>query len=1028
MIELIRKRDGSFVSYDKLKIINAINKAIHAVENKFNELDSRKQSIILANEVENMLYERYDGEHMPSVEEIQDFVESILVKNNLPNVAKAFILYRDKHSKIRDTEQMILNIRSTMDGYLSQNDWRVNENSNVNYSLGGLILHNSGAITANYWLNNIYDSTIADAHINGDLHIHDLSMFSGYCAGWSLRDLLIDGLGGVAGKITSKPAKHLSTIVNQMVNFLGILQNEWAGAMAFSSFDTYLAPFVKNEKLTYHEVKQNIQSFVYGVNTPSRWGCVDVDTEVLSETGWKKHYELQEGENIYTWNDGVLGLNKVNKVVKKDFSGQMHVYTNKHGCCQQLTPEHRCIVNKFNTDKFIIKTSEEVFNTSTRYSFPAMFESSLIKGIDLSNEEIELAAMVYTDANICWRKQLDGSRVLHKIKIFKSKKRYGGERIKEILQKLNLEYTLKETNGSKSINGNKFNLNMETFVLYSDSARKVISFVQDKYKINDLFLKMNKEQAILFLTAWAKFDGKGSRLTLQCDNEIIEKQIQHIAILAGYTSYYKIKKKSNYIKLHRVKTMNFKIRTKIDYNGLVWCPNTDAGTAIFRKNKSVFISGNSQSPFTNITLDWIVPKDLKDQPAIIGGQPQDFTYADCQKEMDMINKAFLDVFLEGDADGRGFSYPIPTYNITEDFDWDSENAKLLFEMTGKYGTPYFQNFISSDLDPSQVRSMCCRLRLDKREINARYDKLTQKGGGLFGAAELTGSIGVVTINLGRIGYLATSKEDYYARLNNLMDIARNSLETKRKVVTKLLETGLFPYSKRYLKHGFNNHFSTIGLIGMNESLLNFMNKDMLDEEARSFTKEVLLHMRERLVQYQHETNNLYNLEATPGEGTSYRLAKVDRKKYPEMKLSGSNEYPYYTNSTQLPVDSTSDIFEALDMQNDLQIQYTGGTVLHGFIGSSIDPEICKSLVKKIAYNYQIPYFTITPTFSICQDHGYLKGEQYICPKCQKETEVYSRIVGYYRPLQNWNHGKKVEFSRRREYIVGDKITNEKVVV
>lgn len=709
MIELIRKRDGSFVSYNKSKITNAINKAIHAVENKFNELDSCKQSIILANEVENMLYERYDGEHVPTVEEIQDFVESTLVKNNLPNVAKAFILYRDKHAKIRDTEQMILNIRSTMDGYLSQNDWRVNENSNVNYSLGGLILHNSGAITANYWLNSIYDSTISDAHVNGDIHIHDLCMFSGYCAGWSLRDLLIDGLGGVAGKITSKPAKHLSTVVNQMVNFLGILQNEWAGAMAFSSFDTYLAPFVKNEKLTYNEVKQNIQSFVYGVNTPSRWG--------------------------------------------------------------------------------------------------------------------------------------------------------------------------------------------------------------------------------------------------------------------------------------------------------------------------------SQSPFTNITLDWTVPKDLKDQPAIIGGELQEFTYADCQEEMDMINKAFLDVFLEGDADGRGFSYPIPTYNITEDFDWDSENAKLLFEMTGKYGTPYFQNFISSDLDPSDVRSMCCRLRLDKREINARHNKLAQKGGGLFGAAELTGSIGVVTINLGRIGYLATSKEDYYARLNSMMDIARNSLETKRKVITRLLETGLFPYSKRYLKHGFNNHFSTIGLIGMNESLINFMHKNMLDEESRIFAKEVLLHMRERLVQYQHETDNLYNLEATPGEGTSYRLAKSDKKKYPEMKLSGSNEHPYYTNSTQLPVESTSDIFEALDMQNDLQIQYTGGTVLHGFIGESIDADICKSLVKKIAYNYQIPYFTITPTFSICQDHGYLNGEQYICPKCQKETEVYSRIVGYYRPLQNWNHGKKVEFSRRKEYVVKEnKIANEKVTV
>lgn len=696
MIELIRKRDGKLVNYDKSKISCAINKAIHVVENKFDEMSSLKQSMILANEVENLLFQQYDGHKVPTVEEIQDFVEATLVKNNLPNVAKAFILYRDQHTKIRDAGQMLLNINGTMDGYLDQSDWRVNENSNVNYSLGGLILHNSGAITANYWLKSIYDKRVADAHKEGDIHLHDLCMFSGYCAGWSLRDLLIDGLGGVSGKITSRPAKHLSTVVNQMVNFLGILQNEWAGAMAFSSFDTYLAPFIKVEKLTYHEVKQNIQSFIYGVNTPSRWG--------------------------------------------------------------------------------------------------------------------------------------------------------------------------------------------------------------------------------------------------------------------------------------------------------------------------------SQSPFTNITLDWTVPKDLKDQPAIVGGQPQEFTYADCQEEMDMINKAFLEVFISGDAEGRGFSYPIPTYNITEDFNWDSDNAQLLFEMTGKYGTPYFQNFISSDLDPSDVRSMCCRLRLDKREIMARHEKLAQKGGGLFGAAELTGSVGVVTINLARIGYLAENKEDYYARLNMMMDIARDSLETKRKVITKLLDQGLFPYSKRYLKHGFKNHFSTIGLIGMNESMMNFMNKNMLDAEARQFAKEVLLYMREKLVNYQKETGNLYNLEATPGEGTSYRLAKMDKDRYPDMFISGK-EQPFYTNSTQLPVDATTDIFEALDMQNDLQIQYTGGTVVHGFIGESISIETCKNLVKKIAYNYQIPYFTITPTFSICQSHGYINGEQYVCPKCNKPTEVYSRVVGYYRPLQNWNHGKKAEFKERSEYIV-----------
>ncbi|MCL2690606.1 MAG: ribonucleoside triphosphate reductase, partial [Chitinispirillia bacterium] len=557
-------------------------------------------------------------------------------------------------------------------------------NSNVNYSLGGLILHNSGAITANYWLENEYDPAISNAHRNGDIHLHDLSMYSGYCAGWSLRQLISEGLGGVKGKISSKPPKHLSTLVQQMVNFLGVLQNEWAGAQAFSSFDTYLAPFVRVDNLCFAEVKQQIQSFIFGINTPSRWG--------------------------------------------------------------------------------------------------------------------------------------------------------------------------------------------------------------------------------------------------------------------------------------------------------------------------------SQAPFTNITLDWVVPEDLKNQPAIVGGMPLEETYGDFQVEMDMINRAFLEVLIEGDAEGRGFSYPIPTYNITSDFNWDSENANLLFKMTGKYGTPSFQNFVNSTLNPSDVRSMCCRLQLDKRELRNR-------GGGLFGADEFTGSIGVVTINLPRIGFLSSSKDDYYKQLNYFMDIAKNSLERKRKVITRLMDKGLFPYTQRYLRH-WNNHFSTIGLIGMNESTLNFMGKDLTDPEAREFAMEVLQHMRNRLVMYQEETGHLYNLEATPGEGTSYRLAKIDRSKFARMIIPGGDN-PYYTNSTQLPVNATSDIFEALDMQNDIQKQYTGGTVFHAHIGEAIeDVEVCKKLVRNIAYNYQIPYFSISPVFSICKLHGYLKGKHFACPHCSEETEVYARIVGYYRPVQNWNPGKKSEFVER----------------
>ncbi len=682
MISTIRKRDGKLVPYDNFKIANAIFKAAEAVGgNDFS------MALNLAKQVEEQIGSRFHSNSIPAVEEIQDIVEKALIESGHARVAKAFILYREQHRRLRSTKDLLLDIKNTMDGYLKQEDWRVNENANVDYSLGGLIMHNSGAITANYWLENIYNHEIAEAYRHGDFHIHDLSMFSGYCAGWSLRQLIAEGLGGVRNKISSAPPRHLSTLVQQMVNFLGILQNEWAGAQAFSSFDTYLAPFVRVDNLSYAEVKQNIQSFIFGVNTPSRWG--------------------------------------------------------------------------------------------------------------------------------------------------------------------------------------------------------------------------------------------------------------------------------------------------------------------------------SQAPFTNITLDWVVPDDLKDQPAIVGGKALDVTYGDFQHEMDMVNKAFLEVLIEGDSDGRGFAYPIPTYNITKNFNWESENAELLFRITGKYGHPYFQNFINSDLNPGDVRSMCCRLQLDKRELRKR-------GGGLFGADEFTGSIGVVTINLPRIGYLSSSKEEFFGQLDHYMALARDSLEVKRNVITKLMDQGLFPYTQRYLRH-WNNHFSTIGLIGMNESMLNFMNKDLTDPAAREFALEVLSHMREKLVAFQEETGHLYNLEATPGESTSYRLAKLDRAKFPRMAIPGGAN-PYYTNSSQLPVGATEDIFDALDMQNVMQRQYTGGTVFHAFLGEAIDDvAVCRTLVRKIAENYSIPYFTISPTFSVCSAHGYLKGEHFSCPTCGGQAEVYSRIVGYYRPVQNWNLGKKSEYSERKSF-------------
>ncbi|GHV42581.1 anaerobic ribonucleoside triphosphate reductase [Spirochaetia bacterium] len=678
MIRNVVKRSGEIEAYDRLKIYNAVGKAFAALGSNADgktangigganpglPADARVEAVTAR--VENLIEEMMKTRHpnsIPAIEEIQDLVETSLIEGKETAAAKAYILYRAKHEAMRDAKKLMLDIDSTMDGYLQQSDWRVNENANVNYSLGGLILHNSGSITANYWLKNIYTPEIAEAHRNADFHIHDLSMFSGYCAGWSLRQLIAEGLGGVSDKITSKPAKHLSTLMQQAVNFLGCLQNEWAGAQAFSSFDTYIAPFVKADKLGDQEIKQCLQSFVFGVNTPSRWG--------------------------------------------------------------------------------------------------------------------------------------------------------------------------------------------------------------------------------------------------------------------------------------------------------------------------------SQAPFTNITLDWTCPADLKNRKAVVGGKETEFTYGDCKPEMDRVNRIFIELMLEGDADGRGFQYPIPTYNITVDFDWDSDNAKLLFEMTARYGTPYFQNFVNSDLNPEDVRSMCCRLQLDKRELRKR-------GGGLFGSDELTGSVGVVTINLPRIGYLAKDEADFYHRLEKLMVLAKDSLLIKRKAVAKLLDSGLFPYTKRYLKN-FDSHFNTIGLVGMNECLKNFLGKEVTiaTEQGRTFALSVLKFMRERLADFQEETGELFNLEATPAESTSYRLAKHDKKRYPSIITAGGETgEPYYTNSTQLPVMETEDIFDALDQQEALQTAYTGGTVFHAFLGEAIDDwRVCRDLVKTIAANYRLPYYTISPTFSVCPVHGYLKGEHFHCPKCKEEKEA-----------------------------------------
>ena len=691
---IIRKRDGRLVDFDQEKITDAIFKALTATNSGGRGIAER-----LSNKVVVLLNKRRKKDYVPTVEEIQDLVEEVLVIGDYAETARAYILYREQHRKIREMELAVEDGLDMISNYIDEIDWQIKENSNMTYSLQGLHDYVSSFVTKKYWLNKIYPKEIREAVNSGDFHIHDLGYLATYCCGWDLTDLLMKGFRGVKGKIETSPAKHFRVALGHIVNFFYTLQGETAGAQAFSNFDTLLAPFIRHDNLDYKQVKQSIQEFIYNSNVPTRVGF--------------------------------------------------------------------------------------------------------------------------------------------------------------------------------------------------------------------------------------------------------------------------------------------------------------------------------QTPFSNLTMDLTPPDNLKNNPVIIGGRAQKETYKEFQKEIDMLNQAFAEVMSEGDAAGRVFTFPIPTYNITKDFDWNNPVLKSVWEMTGKYGIPYFANFINSEMKPDDARSMCCRLRLDNRELYKR-------GGGLFGAAPLTGSIGVVTINMPRIGYLSKTKEEFFARLERLMDLARESLEIKRKTIEAFTEKGLYPYAKFYLdgvkkmrNSYWGNHFSTIGLIGMNEALLNFLKKDIATLRGKKFAIEVLDFMRERLILYQEQTGNLYNLEATPGEGTSYRLARTDKNKYPDIITAGKIE-PYYTNSTQLPVGYTQDLFSALKLQDDIQTKYTGGTVLHGFLGERIsDHEIVKSLIKKVFTKFKLPYFTITPTFSICPTHGYIQGEHFICPKCtiDQPCEVYSRVVGYLRPVQQWNKGKQEEFKERLEFKV-----------
>ncbi len=688
----IKKRDGRLVKFNAEKITNAIAKAGFAT-GEFDVQEARKLTIKVLNLAEKLFDSR-----VLNVEEIQDIVEEVLLQSSYRKTTKSYIIYRDQHARLRDiTNKMEVDL---VDQYLKKADWKINENSNMDYSLQGLNNYISSEVSKVYWLNEIYTPEIKKAHNEGDFHIHDLSLLSVYCVGWDLYDVLLQGFQGVSGKVESKAAKHLRSALGQVVNFFYTLQGEAAGAQAFSNFDTLLAPFIRYDKLQFVEVKQALQEFIFNINVPTRVGF--------------------------------------------------------------------------------------------------------------------------------------------------------------------------------------------------------------------------------------------------------------------------------------------------------------------------------QTPFTNVTLDLTVPKYYSDQHVIIGGKPQKETYKDFQEEMNIFNKAFLQVMAEGDAKGRVFTFPIPTYNITKDFNWDDPNMHDLWEMTAKYGVPYFSNFINSDMNPEDARSMCCRLRIDNRELEMR-------GGGLFGSNPLTGSIGVITINMPRIAYLAKSKKDFLQRLEKLMEVAKESLETKRKVLEKFTHGNLYPYTKYYLrnvnerfKEYWKNHFSTIGLVGMNEACLNLLGVNIAAKEGQAFTKQVLDFMRKKLIEFQKETGNNYNLESTPAEGTSYRLAKIDKEKYNDIICAsdgrGKHKEPFYTNSTQLPVNYTDDVFEALDLQDEIQVKYTGGTVFHTFAGERIDdPQSVKRLVKKMCYNYHLPYITFTPTFSVCPSHGYIKGEQEKCPTCADDCEVYSRVVGYLRPVKQWNKGKQEEFGLRQEF-------------
>ena len=1009
-ISKIRKRNGKVVNFNKIKITEAIYKAIFAVKGEDGK-DSKK----LTEKVVKIVANRFPDK-VPGVEDIQDIVEQVLIHADLADVARAYILYREKRREAREIIGEEDKSVDMVNKYLAEADWEIKENANMTFSLQGLNNYISGLASKKYWLNKIYPKEIREAIHSGSFHIHDLSCLGTYCMGWDLHGLLLKGFTGVFGKISSKPAKHFRPALGQVVNFFYTLQGEAAGAEAFSSFDTYLAPFIAYDKLNYKEVKQAIQEFLFNCNVPTRVGfqCVSKDTEILTKNGWAKYNQVKKNDIIATFNieNGCIEYLPVNNIFQKNYKGKMYNLKNRISD-QLISPKHRVVRKKFGSNSYILEKIEDVLKLKSPFIVPVGSNGN-IKEKSIDKNIIKLIAWVVSEGTLD-----KGERGSGRISIYQSriKNRKNYQEILSICHGLNLKYTERSQLG----------LGQECMVIRFDAngTRKILKyFGSDKEKgvkfIPQSIINCGRESAKLFLETYIKGDGYNG-CKIMTTSAQIRDSLLHVIVNAGFGATVSVRhpdnalsKKDRYI-IRMIQHKDTYIDTveEIEYSGIIWCPNTSNETVIAKRNGKIFITGNT--PFSNITLDLRVPKNMAKLPVIIGGKAQDRTYGEFQKEMNMLNKAFYEIIMEGDADQRVFTFPIPTINITKDFDWDNPAYKPMWEATAKYGINYFSNFINSDLDPEDIRSMCCRLRIDNKELHHR-------GGGLFGSAPLTGSTGVVTINLPQIGYLSKTKKEFWERLGHLMDLAKESLEIKRKVLEGFMDKGLYPYSKFYLseikklrKSYLANHFSTIGLVGLNEALLNFMGEDIVSEKGRKFALKILDFMRDCLLEYQKETNQIYNLEATPAEGTSYRLAKMDKEKYPDIITAGTSA-PYYTNSSQLPVNYQGGLLEALKLQDELQAKYTGGTVFHAFLGEKIsDVSVVKSLIKKVFTKFHLPYFSFTPTFSICPEHGYLSGEHFTCPQCQARAEVYSRIVGYLRPVQQWNKGKQEEYGERKSF-------------